>query len=101
MQTLKRVAWAAGLIGLAACYPPPPPGAVYVASRPPAYRVEVVSVAPGPEFVWIGGYWTWGGAEYGWVPGHWARRPYPRAAWVPGRWRGAHRGWYWSPGHWR
>ena len=100
MKTIKRIALSAGLVALAACYGPPP-GAVYVAARPPLYREEVVGVAPGQAYFWIAGYWEWGGAEYRWVPGRWAVRPYPRAVWVPGRWRGARRGWYWVPGHWR
>jgi len=101
MRTMKRLALAVALVALAACYYGPPSGAVIVGARPPAYRVEVVGVAPGPEFVWVGGYWAWGGAEYTWVPGRWVARPYARAAWVPGRWRSARHGWFWEPGHWR
>ncbi len=97
----KRLLVLAGLLALAGCVPLPPPGVMIVAVRPPAYRYEVVSVAPGPDYFWITGYWAWGGAEYYWVPGHWEPRPHPRAVWVPGRWRGVRHGWYWAPGHWR
>ena len=100
MRTIKRIALAAGLVALAGCYGPPA-GAVYVRERPPAYREEVVGVAPGPGYFWIRGYWQWGGAAYQWVPGRWEMRPRPNAVWVEGRWRSAHRGWYWMPGHWR
>jgi len=100
MRTIKRIALAAGLVALAGCYGPPA-GAVYVREGPPAYREEVVGVAPGPGYFWIRGYWQWGGAAYQWVPGRWEMRPRPNAVWVEGRWRSAHRGWYWMPGHWR
>jgi hypothetical protein len=100
MRTLKRIAFPAGLIALAACYGPPE-GAVYIQSRPPAYQEEAVGIAPGPGYLWIRGYWEWGGAQYNWVPGRWAMRPHPRAVWVPGGWHSARRGWYFRPGHWR
>jgi hypothetical protein len=96
-----RVALASGLVALAACVPMAPPGVYVVAVRPPAYRREVMGRAPGPDYVFIRGYWTWGGAAYRWVPGHWDRRPYARARWEPGHWRHARRGWYWAPGRWR
>jgi hypothetical protein len=101
MRTVNRLLLSAGLVGLAACYAPPPPGAVIVAARPPEYQAEVVGVAPGPNFFWVAGFWEWGGAEYRWVPGRWVVRPYPRAVWVRGHWRGTRNGWYWVPGHWR
>ena len=101
MANLKRLALGAVLVGLAACYPAPPPGAVFVSVRPPVYREEVVGVAPGPGFVWVAGYWEWGGAAYAWVPGRWVARPYARAVWVRGHWHGSRHGWYWVPGRWR
>lgn len=93
----------AAVVALAACVPFPPPGALFIAAQfgpPPPY--EVVAVAPGPGFVWIRGYYSWGGGSYLWVPGRWERPPYYGATWVPGRW--AHhprQGWYWSEGRWR
>ena len=41
----------------------PPPGEV-----PPPPQTEVVAIAPGPAYVWVGGAWIWHG---GWV---WAPR---------------------------
>ncbi len=101
MRTIARIALSASFVALAACYPPPPPGAVYVRVRPPVYREEVVGVAPGPGYFWVAGFWEWGGAEYRWVHGRWVARPYPRAVWVRGHWRSTSSGWYWIPGHWR
>jgi len=85
----------------AACASNPPPGAIYVERRPPPARVEVIGVAPGPGFVWIGGFWRWGGAEYAWVPGRWAARERGFRSWSPGRWRHGRRGWFWVEGRWR
>ena len=31
-------------------------------------RMEDTGVAPGPGFVWIGGYWRWAGNDYAWTP---------------------------------
>lgn len=101
MRLLSRLVLGASVVGLAACYPAPPPDAMYVRVAPPAYRAEVMGVAPGPGYFWIGGYWEWGGAEYRWVPGSWVVRPHPGAGWIRGHWRGTRRGYYWIPGHWR
>jgi WXXGXW repeat (2 copies) len=102
MRTITRLALSAGLIGLAACAPLPPPGVLFVAVGPPAYyRPEVVGVAPGPGYVFIRGYWDWQGSAYAWVPGRWEQRPYPHAQWIAPRWRHTREGWYREGGHWR
>ena len=75
---------------------------VYVKIAPPAPVVETRVVAPGPGYVWVGGFHRWDGAAYVWVPGHWVMPPRPHAAWVPGHWvHHKHHGWYWKDGHWR
>lgn len=38
---------------------------------PPPPRVEYRTVAPGPDYVWMGGDWEWGGRRYDWRPGRW------------------------------
>ena len=93
--TLRNLLVAAAVAGLSACVPLAPPGGLFVAARfgPPAPRVEVIGVAPGPGYVWIRGFYRWGGGAYYWVPGRWAYPPYPRAVWVPGRWARARDGW--------
>ena len=73
----------------------------YVTSPPPPPRVEAFGVAPGPGFVWLGGYWRWGGNGYLWTPGHWARPPRRGARWAPGRWEQRHGRYYWHDGRWR
>jgi WXXGXW repeat (2 copies) len=50
---------------------------------PPAPRVVAVTPArPGPEFVWIDGYWYPSGGHYRWHAGYWTRPPYAGAHWV-------------------
>jgi surface antigen len=73
---------------------------VVVSQAPPPPPVETVVVAPGPDYVWVGGEWAWNGG-WVWVGGHWLLPPYPHAVWVGGRWDSGPHGWYRSPGHWR
>lgn len=93
------VAFAAAL--LSSCVVAPPPGAVYVHTRPPAAVVEVRGVTAGPDHIWIAGYHAWRGGVYVWVPGRWEARPHPHAVWVAGTWRHHHNGWYWVEGRWK
>ena len=58
------------------------PGEVVVADAPPAPVAEVVGVAPGPGFIWIGGYYHWYGGRWVWYRGHYERPPRPGAVWV-------------------
>lgn len=41
---------------------------------PPPPQEEVVGVAPGPDYFWIGGVWFWEGGQHVWHPGHWEHR---------------------------
>ena len=38
---------------------------------PPPARVEYRTVAPAPDYVWVGGAWEWSGSRYNWRPGRW------------------------------
>jgi len=72
----------------------------FIQQAPPPPPVETVLVAPGPDYVWIGGEWVWNGGWF-WVSGHWGYPPHPRAVWIGGRcWHDEH-GWHNSRGHWR
>jgi uncharacterized membrane protein len=77
---------------------------VYIRIAPPAPRHEVIIERdrPGPDHVWVPGYWNWNGTEYVWAGGRWDLPPRPHAHWVPGHYRHHRRhGYYWIPGHWR
>jgi hypothetical protein len=90
--------------------PPPPPVAevytspeeVVVTQEPPQPYTEVIGIAPGPGFFWVGGYWHWYGNRWVWYRGHYARPPHPGAVWVGPRYviRGGARVYvrgYWRP----
>lgn len=98
---LTMLALGGVLLGTAACASAQTPRRVYVRVAPPAERVEVVTVSPGPGHVWVKGYYRWTGRAYVWVPGRWVvvRRGYH--TWVPGHWAHDRHGWYWIEGHWR
>lgn len=72
----------------------------YIQQAPPPAPVETVVVAPGPDYIWIGGEWVWNGGWF-WVHGHWGYPPHPHAVWIGGRaWHDEH-GWHNARGHWR
>jgi hypothetical protein len=79
-----------------------PEAEVYVDEAPPPPREEViVGVAPGPSYLWVGGYWARHRSNWYWVQGRWAARPHPTAIWVSGRWESRGRGHVWVGGRWR
>jgi|SRR5579862_234625 len=49
---------------------------------PPPARVIRVPRSPGPEYIWVGGYWYPVGNRYRWHDGYWTRPPYAGARWV-------------------
>ena len=50
---------------------------------PPAPRVlRVRPASPGPDYVWVDGYWYPVGRRYQWHEGYWTRPPYAGARWV-------------------
>ncbi len=103
-QAPPAVVQAAPVAPTVATAPPPAPTtaapAPLVTQPPPAAPVEVIPVAPGPEYVWTPGYYAWQGG-WVWVRGCWVVQPHPHALWIGGhRTRHAH-GWVWVGGHWR
>ncbi len=86
---------------MAGCVVEPEPGTVYASFAPPAAEVDVVGVAPGPDYVWIGGHHVWRDGGYRWEHGRYEKRPRAGARWVPGQWRHHARGWYWRDGRWK
>ncbi len=77
-------------------YVVPAPVVVYVPSVLPPPRVEVVTVSPGPSYVWTNGYWHWSSTRYVWVSGRYVHG-YVGRRWVQPRWY--YRGWTRGYGH--
>jgi hypothetical protein len=67
--------------------------------EPPPPRAYRVPRQPGPDYVWVEGYWFPEGNRYQWHEGYWTRPPYEGAYWVQpyhdgrqyyaGRWEGS------------
>ena len=74
---------------------------VYVDRAPPIAYNEAISVAPGPSYVWIGGYHGWNDRDYVWNRGYWSLPARGYTRWNPGHWHRDGRGHYWVAGHWR
>ncbi len=66
---------------------------------PPPPRVEAPTLQPGPNHVWIPGYWKWAGVNYEWTDGRWVKAKKGRV-WVPGTWERAGARWAWKSGKW-
>src|SRR6185312_14069874 len=49
---------------------------------PPPPRHEVIVASPGPDYVWVNGYWGGEPGHYSWVGGHWDRPPHRGSVWV-------------------
>lgn len=95
---MKRAALVLMVSALTACGG----GAFYYSNvPPPPLRAEVVGVAPGPGYVWVGGYWGFRGGGTVWVPGRWVVPPHRHAVWVAPRWERAGNRYRYHEGHWR
>jgi hypothetical protein len=57
--------------------PPPPPRVMRI--QPPR---------PGPDYIWVDGYWYPVGRHYRWHAGYWSRPVYPGARWIGPRYEG-------------
>ena len=68
---------------------PPPPLPDY--SQPPA---------PGDDYIWTPGYWSYANAGYYWVPGAWIVAPYVGALWTPPWWGYDNGDYHWHSGYW-
>jgi hypothetical protein len=58
---------------------------ITIGPPPPPRVVRVLPESPGPEFVWVEGYWYPVGRHYRWHEGYWTRPPYEGARWVASR----------------
>jgi hypothetical protein len=67
--------------------------------RPPAPQAYRVPAPPGPEYVWVEGYWYPQGKHYKWHDGYWTRPPFNGAYWVqPYYYSGRYYQGYWEDG---
>jgi YXWGXW repeat-containing protein len=55
---------------------------IRIGAPPPPRVVRVLPSRPGPEYVWVDGYWYPVGGRYRWHDGYWTRPPYAGARWV-------------------
>lgn len=58
---------------------------IRIGPPPPPRVVRVRPVAPGPDYVWVDGYWYPVEGHYRWHEGYWSRPAYPAARWVAPR----------------
>jgi len=102
-----RVAGVMSCLGLSAVIAPRAFAGVDIninlGAEPPPPRQEVIveRSRPGPDYVWVGGYWAGSPNHYAWTGGHWERPPHHGAVWVAPRWdtRGHDR--VFVKGYWR
>ena len=72
-----------------------------MAPPPPRHEV-IIGISPGPDFVWIGGYWDGAPGHYAWVEGRWARPPHSHGHWNAPHWDRDRDGHYHqTKGEWR
>jgi WXXGXW repeat (2 copies) len=67
---------------------------------PPALPVYAQPICPGPDYIWVPGYWAYGPDGYYWVPGTWVVAPEPGYLWTPGWWGFENSVYVWHPGYW-
>jgi hypothetical protein len=81
---------------------PPLPGldVRITTGRPPAPRREIRITRPGPDYVWVSGFWDWDGGHWRWVNGRWDRPVVAQGYWIPARYIRTTRGYIYEPGHW-
>jgi hypothetical protein len=69
---------------------------------PPPRQEVIVGVSPGPDFVWIGGYWDGSPGHYTWVGGRWDHPPHAHGQWYAPHWDKGNDGHYHqTKGEWR
>ena len=61
---------------------------ITIGPPPPPRVVRVQPVRPGPDFLWVEGYWYPVGNHYKWHAGYWTRPVYPAARWVAPHYEG-------------
>jgi hypothetical protein len=58
---------------------------IRIGPPPPPRVVRVLPPRPGPDFIWVDGYWYVVGNRWRWHDGYWTRPPYAGARWIAPR----------------
>lgn len=58
---------------------------IQIGAPPPPRVVRVRPIAPGPDYLWIDGYWYADGHRWRWHDGYWTIPPYAGARWIAPR----------------
>lgn len=61
---------------------------ISIGPPPPPRVVRVRPATPGPDYVWVDGYWFAEGRRWKWHNGYWTRPPYAGARWIGPRYEG-------------
>lgn len=72
-----------------------------VVEAPPPPQTEVIVERPGPQYVWIGGYWRPWNRRWIWNPGRWDRPHAGFSVWLPPTYEHRRDGWFYVEGRWR
>ena len=98
-RTLQAVSISALLLALAPAANAQISFDVHIGTPPPAPRAYRVPPQPGPDYLWVDGYWYPEGGQYRWHNGYWTHPPYPDAYWVaPYYGRGRYYAGHWEGG---
>lgn len=71
----------------------------YLPTPPQTLEVGPNTPAPGDEYVWNPGYWSWYEQRYAWSPGSWVQTQ-PNWIWIPPTYRYTPIGCVFVPGYW-
>jgi hypothetical protein len=55
---------------------------IRIGAPPPPRVMAVRPESPGPDYIWVEGYWYPVNGHYTWHRGYWTRPPYDGARWV-------------------
>ena len=69
---------------------------IRIGAPPPPRVIAVLPSRPGPDYLWIDGYWYPVAGHYRWHQGYWSRPPYVGARWIGPR----HEGGRYFAGYW-
>ena len=78
---IKRVL-ALSLLAVGLAFPAQVNLGIRIGPPPPPRVVAVRPVAPGPDYVWVDGYWYPVEGRYRWHEGYWTRPAYGGSRWV-------------------